>query len=44
MMCVVVPSGGGGESSLSEEEEEEDMRSRTPDFISFDRLRFGFLK
>jgi hypothetical protein len=44
MMRVVVPSGGGGESSLSLKKKKKKMRRRTPEFISFDRLRFDLFK
>ena len=45
-MRVVVPSGGGGESSLSLKKKKKkiNMRRRTPEFISFDRLRFDLFK
>ena len=47
MMRVVVPSGGGGggESSLSlKKKKKKKIKRRTPEFISFDRLRFDLFK
>jgi len=44
MMRVVVPSGGGGESSLSLKKKKKKIKRRTPEFISFDRLRFDLFK